>query len=619
MSKDKTQEANVTAPLPRREGLGESPQRESPLGESPQSLLGWFVLLMVVFAIGRLVFVWYNQDVESVTGGQVLNILSHGLLLDMRTTAILLLLPAACLCFMRRRLRWVLVPYFCLMGFVVGTILMADIVMYEFWEFKLCAVHLAYAASPEGTTNSVSTWFLVSRVLGIVAFMLLMAVPAILLIPRPLKKTSQEITPPSKGRWGGLWPLIVLVLIALCPIGVGSCYQRGPLFLSHAATNSVYRFAVSFGDDARYAAPQETAALPCYATGNEVTDSLLTAPRPCILIVQLESFGGKFVKELGGIPDVSPRLSSLIPEGIFWDQYYSNSFRTDRGTVCAYSGWISYPTVSPMKRASMHPHLSSLAQTLRNNGYQTGYMCAGPMTNMGKELYLWDMGFETLMNEKYFTQEELNSSWGANDQTSATKLYHTIKEIRPDAQWMMVWQTLSSHEPWDVPYHRLEDKRLNAFAYTDECLGEFIDSLKTLPVWDNLLVIVIPDHGFLYEQTYDDSEFFHSPMLWLGGAICGPRRISTLMNQSDIAATLLAQIGLPHDEFPWSRNIMAPDYKPFVYCTYPAGLFYKDATGETLYDLTAECPIPVGEPVDSTRLCKALTILHASYSQIPQP
>ncbi|MBQ9558635.1 MAG: LTA synthase family protein [Bacteroidaceae bacterium] len=635
MSKENTQEANVTAPLPRREGLG-----ESPLGKSPSwTIVGWFVLLMVVFAIGRLVFVGYNHDVEPVTGGQVLNILDHGLLLDMRTAACLLLFPGLCVCLMGQRRCWVLVPYFCLTGFLVGSILMADIVMYEFWEFKLCAVHLAYAASPEGTTNSVSTWFLVSRVLGIVAFMLLVAVPAIRLIPKRQTETDKDAHPSWGEKAKGAWGLIVLVLMALCPVGVGSCYQRGPLFLSHATTNPVYRFAVSFGDDERYAAELEessaccgaiatsptegeashTAALPCYATGNEVTDSLLTSPRPCILFVQLESFGGKFVKELGGIPEVSPRLSSLIPEGIFWDQYYSNSFRTDRGTVCAYSGWISYPTVSPMKRASMHPHLSSLALTLHNNGYQTGYMCAGPMTNMGKELYLWDMGFETLMNEKYFTQEELNSSWGADDRTSAMKLHHTIKEIRPDAQWMMVWQTLSSHEPWDVPYHRLEDKRLNAFAYTDECLGEFIDSLKTLPVWDNLLVIVIPDHGFLYEQTYDDSEFFHSPMLWLGGAIREPRRISTLMNQSDIAATLLAQIGLPHDEFPWSRNIMAPDYKPFVYCNYPAGLFYKDATGETLYDLTAECPIPVGEPVDSTRLCKALTILHASYSQMPHP
>ena len=260
----------------------------------------------------------------------------------------------------------------------------------------------------------------------------------------------------------------------------------------------------------------------------------------------------------------------------------------------------------------MHSSLSSLPRTLHHAGYQTGYMYAGAMTNMGKYRYLVDMDFEALMDETYFTRDELDTGWGANDSTAAMKMYHTIAEVRPDAQWMMVWQTISSHEPWDVPYHRLEDKKLNAFAYTDQCLGDLIDSLKTLPVWEKMLVIVIPDHGFLYEQTYDESDFFHSPMLWLGGAIKESRRMSVLMNQSDIAATLLAQMGLSHDDYPWSRNVFAPDYKPFVYCNYPGGLLYKDATGETLYDLTAQMPVPIGEPADSLRLQKALRILHTS-------
>ena len=93
--------------------------------------------------------------------------------------------------------------------------------------------------------------------------------------------------------------------------------------------------------------------------------------------------------------------------------------------------------------------------------------------------------------------------------------------------------------------------------------------------------------------------------------------MSVLMNQSDIAATLLAQMGQKHDDYPWSRNVLAPDYKPFVYCSYPAGLLYKDETGETKYDLTANKSIPIGEPADSLRLRKAISILRASYSLIP--
>lgn len=569
-------------------------------------LLALLLLLTGIFLIGKIAFIIYNQDIQTVTFGQFLNIALHGLLLDLHTSALLLAIPALCVLFMRRGIRWILVPYFCLMAFVMAATTMADIVMYEFWEFKLCAVHLSYAASPEGTTNSVSIGFLATRVVAVIVFILMASVPVIWLTP----KRFNEKQPLIMG--------LIVLLLAIVPIRVGSCYLRGPLFLSHAATNPTFRFVASFFDEHRYTKVNEDSikAVTDYKTSNEITDTLLTTQRPNVLFVMMESFGGKFVKELGGIPDVAPNLSRLIPEGIFWDNYYSNSFRTDRGTVCTYSGWISYPSISPMKEANMHENLSSLPKSFQAAGYQTGYMYGGAMTNMGKYQYLADMGFEALMDDSYFSTEELNSSWGANDGTSAMKMYRTIAEIDTTARWMMVWQTLSSHEPWDVPYHRLEDKKLNAFAYTDQCLGDLVDSLKTLPVWKNLLVIIIPDHGFLYEQTYDTSEFFHSPMLWIGGAVKEARHISILMNQSDIAATLLAQMGFPHDDYQWSRNVLAPDYKPFVYCNYPAGLFYKDEGGETMYDLTARKVIPIGEKVDSTRLKKALSILHTSYSQI---
>lgn len=571
-------------------------------------LLAQLLLLTLIFSIGKIAFVWYNHDIQSVIPSSFANIWFHGILLDLRTSALLLLIPAICTTLMKRGARWVLWPYYCLVAVLIGCIIVGDMAMYEFWEFKLCAVHLSYAASPEGTTNSVSIGFLATRALLILGFILAVAIPAIRLTPKHFENKQRP------------WMLLVILALSIVPVQVSHCYHRGPLFMSHAATNPVFRFAASFYDTRSFESEcNSDEVIAMYQTDGEITDTLLRTRRPNVLIIQMESFGGKFVKELGGIPDVAPNLSRLIPEGIFWDQYYSNSFRTDRGTVCAYSGWISYPNISPMKDAWMHNQLSSLPVSFRQERYQAGYMYAGAMTNMGKRAYLLDMGFECLMDEQYFTKDELNSSWGANDSTAAMKMYHTIAEIDTTAQWMLVWQTISSHEPWDVPYHRLEDKKLNAFAYTDQCVGDLIDSLRTQPIWDKLLVIIIPDHGFLYEQTYDSSEFFHSPMLWIGGAVKGPRRLHTLMNQSDIAATLLAQMGISHYGYPWSRNVFSPEYKPFVYCNYPTGFLYKDETGETLYDLSAQTPIPIGEPADEARLQKGLSILHSSYSLIQKP
>ena len=400
---------------------------------------------------------------------------------------------------------------------------------------------------------------------------------------------------------------------------VGDAYYSERLFLNHSAVNPVYAFAASFPVEKDYGAKyrSETENTGCglatYYPDNldDISDTLLTTQRPDILIVLIESFGGKFVKELGGLPDVAPQWSRLIPEGIFWENYYSNSFRTDRGTVSAYSGWISYPTVSLMTHPELHDRLPSLAKSLEGEGYDTGYLYGGAMTNMGKGDYLSHMHFRQLWDDTAFAPEELTSSWGADDSTSAMKMYHLIAQ-HDSSHWFMAYQTLSSHEPWVVPYQRLDDKVLNAFAYTDECLGQLVDSLRTLPQWDNMLVILIPDHGYLYKQSYEDPGFFHSPMLWLGGAVRAPRRMEVLMNQSDLAATLLAQMGLPHDDFPWSRNVLSSRYVyPFAYCNYPAGILFKDSTGVTIYDITADETI-LERPADGgVREQKAKEILCA--------
>lgn len=77
--------------------------------------------------------------------------------------------------------------------------------------------------------------------------------------------------------------------------------------------------------------------------------------------------------------------------------------------------------------------------------------------------------------------------------------------------------------------------------------------------------------------------------------------MSVLMNQSDLCATLLSQMGLRHDDYPWSRNVLSRRYtRPFVYCNFPAGFMVRDAEGTTIYDLTAD-EVILEQPADDRR------------------
>ena len=81
---------------------------------------------------------------------------------------------------------------------------------------------------------------------------------------------------------------------------------------------------------------------------------------------------------------------------------------------------------------------------------------------------------------------------------------------------MKMFLTLSSHEPFDVPMNRLEDKYLNSIAYTDSCVGDFVEKLKRLPVWDNTLIVFVADHAKRYPQNVENHDIVrhHIPMVW---------------------------------------------------------------------------------------------------------
>lgn len=597
-------------------------------------LLRLWLSLLLLFALGKMVFLMYNADVSPFGCADAWQVWWHGLTMDISTagyvTALPLLLALVSVWWRRLPLRWVLWPYLTVVAVLLAVIIGGDTVLYEFWKFKLNAAIFGYMQNPEGATSSVSPLFIITRVGGI----LLLAVLAGWLL---LRRTPVHFPAVRRG-------LVHTVLLVLCGgalfvgirggvqqgvMNVGVAYYSPSLFLNHAAVNPAFSLLSSLSKTKDFGGQfnwQDDKSLARSFEGlypgetEDIQDTLLRVKRPNVLVVLMESFGSKFVHELGGLPDVAPGMSRLIPQSIFWTRFYSNSFRTDRGTVSAFSGWVSYPTVSLMRLPEKLNHLPSLARSLQREGYHTGYLYGGDITIMNKKGYLVATGYRQLTSAADFPKRETSESkWGANDSVTARRTYEMIAGGQMPEPWHMTFQTLSSHEPFEVPYHRLSDKKLNAFAFTDHCVTTLIDSLRNTPQWDNLLVILIPDHGFLYDLTYESPEFFHAPMLWLGGAIREPRRMEVLMNQSDLAATLLSQMGISHTDFPWSRNVLSRNYRyPFAYSSFPSGILFADSTGVSVFDITSRKPITEQPAPSPDRIHKAKTILQMSYDRLEQ-
>ena len=146
--------------------------------------------------------------------------------------------------------------------------------------------------------------------------------------------------------------------------------------------------------------------------------------------------------------------------------------------------------------------------------------------------------------------------------------------------------------------------------YSPPCVSDgnnpFVQRLKKTPAWANLLIVITADHG-INNGSIDQStplQKNHIPMLWIGGAVMEPRTIDVLCNQSDLAATLLGQMELPHDDFTFSRDVVSEAYVyPTAVHNYYNAQWLIDSTGHALYDFDAQRFI-VSETTDADRLLR---------------
>ena len=576
-------------------------------------LLALFFIWLPLLAVQKPVFLLYHHALASGCSlSDYLKVITHGLLLDCTMagylTALPLLMTLVSIWLPGTFYKKLLKGYFGIMAALIAAIFSVDVALYGYWGFRLDATLFFYLQSPKDAMASVP--------LGQFFAQLGMFVVYASGIYWVLKKCIVPLFPETQVRKRLSGSLVILLSggILFIPIrggvttstaNVGMVYFSQNQFLNHSAINPCFSLIASLSKQQDFAAqfnffPEEErkevmetlSSSPRTGYGNEEDSmkpqTLLNTSRPNILIILMESFSANAVEAVGGDSVITPNLNRLSREGVLFTNMYANSFRTDRGIVSVLNGYLAQPTTSIMKYPAKSQTLPSIAKSLTNEGYIANMLYGGDINFTNMQSYFFGSGYSRITADRDFPITSRLSKWGANDDITFRYLYEDIKSRDNQAPWLTTFLTLSSHEPFEVPYHRLDEMGLypNSVAFTDSCIGHFIEKLKELPVWKNTLVIFVSDHGYPYPKdvTGYEPRRYHIPMLWIGGAVKEPVVIDKLANQTDLAATLLNQLEIDHDAFTFSRNILSPDYPEYAFYTYSNGFGFIDSTGISVYD-----------------------------------
>lgn len=594
-----------------------------------------FAMSLLVMAIEKPLFLlWYHAQAAEASAAELALVVWNGLKLDQTVagyiTALPLLVVLAALWIPGRWSRSVLKGYLLVIAAVSATAFAANLALYEYWAFPLDSSVLQYLASPKEALASITAGQLLLQLLVAAAVFGGMAwcYLRVLRLYDPARRSTH--------RAGSTLVLLLAAGVLFLPIrggvsvataNVSKVYFSGRMFLNHAAVNPLFSFlsTLSDGDDALYEyeffPEPERAAIFEPLRGDLPagigTDTLLRTRRPNVVLFLVESFGRSTVDERVGGEPVAPEFQRLKGEGVYFDNLFANSFRTDRGTVAVLSGFPAQTKMSVMKLPVKSQRLPSIARSLRREGYATSFYYGGDLNFTNTASYLYGTGFDRLTWQKDLHFDAPTSKWGyADDVVIDAFTDHVLAEAASQRPFFAAMLTLSSHEPFDVPFAKFDDPMLNAMAFTDACLGRFVERVQQTPVWDDLLVILIADHAYPYPYGIANSDALRHriPMLWLGGAVRRPAVVETYGSQSDLAATLLAQLGIAHGDFLFSRDLFDPARPKFGYWCFNNGFGVADAGGTTIFDCTSARVISPDSTAAQLRDGKAM--LQTTYKAI---
>lgn len=600
----------------------------------------WFVktyaTFVVLFVLQKPLFLFLEkgsatQPVDNIFT-ELPAVIWHGLPLDLSMAGYLSVIPGllsiAVVWLKRELVKPIMNIYFIIASLFITCSFLLNASLYPYWKYPLDSTPLFYFfTSPADAIASVSIW---QVILSIVILIVLTIGVWFTLRMRGEKRQQYSRYSYGYGGFGsgkrnrfddfdrhrGRTSLVLLLLtgllflpirggITVSTMNTGQAYYSQNAYLNHSAVNplfsllesithqedfaSQYRFMKDKEADKIFATMTSTSDENTYPLLNEATFKKGT---PDILIVIMESFASDIMPSMGSYKDVAVCLDSIAQQSILFTRFYANSFRTDRGMVSILSGYPAQPTTSIMRYPRKTSQLPSIARNLaKYKNYKTTYYYGGDADFCNMRSYLVSQGYQHIISDANFPIEDKISKWGVPDHIVAAKMMEDIKAQQNEKRPMLrILQTSSSHEPFEVPYHRLKDKRLNAFAYTDSVMGAIVREYRKLPRWKNTLIVFVPDHVGGYKENLNDHDRsrYQIPLILAGGAISRPMKVGIIGSQHDIAATLLGQLGVEHREFTFSKNMMSDATPKFAFFAVNDAFGIVSEENSLIYDNRAK-------------------------------
>lgn len=562
---------------------------------------------MVFFAIQHIIFLVYNQvELKNISSLLIASSFYHALSMDLSASAYLITLPFIIIA----------IGMFFNVGFnatkkfnylnrilIVVCVLIGlfDTGLYSIWGSKINGKALSYLQYPKEAITAMAAvpygWFL--------AAILLQSATALFIYNKIFKFKIDNSGKP--------WPKIIASIIALglifvairggiqkYPLSKSRAYFSKYAVLNYSAVNGFWNFMQLLVEPDietnpyQYFENSKASDLveDMHAVKQDSTIEILTTKRPNIVLILMESVSGECLESLNGLKGVMPGLERLTKEGLLFNNFYANGFRTEQGIIACISGFPAQPQTTIMRNFGKFDKLPNLARILGDSGYSVNYYYSGNVEFAKTDAYLKSSGFTQILDKNNYPWQK-STDWGAYD----NELFdcHLKKAESDPSPFFSVIMTSTNHEPFNGEVdkvfkgHKTSDMYKNTVHYTDKCISEYLESAKSKSWYNNTIFIITSDHAHSMpnNRLANDPVRHHIPLIFFGNVLKPEFKgtvNSKIGSQIDLPAMVLSQLGLAFKQFRRSKNLFNEFAPEFAYYTFDNGFGLINKSQTIVYD-----------------------------------
>ena len=551
----------------------------------------YYLFWVVFFLLFKILFVLFNLiSTEALPWGDIFGIFWHGLKMDFSVAGYFTMIPGILLSltpFVKPQyIRKVVKDYTFLLINLITVMGLADLILYPAWGVRLNTQILPYLTNPEEMMSCFAWW----QIPLLIAIFASLVAAAIFGYNRFFRNNSLESTvhkwtvAPVLIFFSGALILPIRGGVDTSPLNFSSVYFSQRLYANHCAYNFFWSFShallnnevttnpVTYMDEA--ACMQQLSGLDQLSQEQPPIYLKNKTGKPTnVIFVMLESFSNKIVGEMGGMPGVTPRLNQFCKEGIACTSFYSTGNRSDKGLSSLIG---TYPALIKASSILAFPDkmkgLDFLPAYFGHRHYDLSFYYGGDVNFYNERMLMMQSGVQKIVSKTDFPRTISNlQRWGVPDEYLYQRMFDDLQKMRQP--FFSIVYNISSHEPFDVPsFTRIKgnnqsDLYCNAVAYSDSCLGSFIDQLKKSPLWENTLVVITSDHTSLEPgpTTVEEPATYRIPLIWIGGVIDSSFVVNNISMQTDLTSTLVQQMGWKPKPSYFSKNIFGSRQYAFYY------------------------------------------------------